>query len=71
MLNNRKYFFNTQDLCNSIGISRSTLMRKVRACIYLFNLNIKLAKRRLYSIGIVDALKKMAEAQELTAGATK
>jgi hypothetical protein len=71
MINNKKVFLNAQELCDSIGISRSTLMRKVRAHIYPFNQNVKLGKRRLYSIGIVDALAKMANGQEITIGGVK
>jgi predicted DNA-binding transcriptional regulator AlpA len=71
MNNNPKVFLNTQELCDSIGISRSTLMRKVRAHIYPFNQNIKLGKRRLYSIGIIDALAKMANNQKFTIGGVK
>jgi hypothetical protein len=71
MINNKKVFLNAQELCDSIGISRSTLMRKVRSHIYPFNQNVKLGKRRLYSIRIVDALAKMANGQEITTGGVK
>jgi hypothetical protein len=67
----KKAFLNSQELCDSIGISRSTLIRKVRAHIYPFNQNVKLGKRRLYSIGIVDALTKMANSQKITGGGVK
>lgn len=64
----KKGFLNAQELCDSIGISRSTLMRKVRANIYPFNQNIKLGRRRLYSTEIIDILTKMAKSQKLASG---
>jgi hypothetical protein len=71
MINNKRAFLNAKELCEFIGISRSTLMRKVYVHIYPFKQNIKLGKRRLYSIGIVDALAKMANGQEITIGGMK
>jgi predicted DNA-binding transcriptional regulator AlpA len=61
MIRYNKAFFNIQELCSITGISRSTVMRRVKSQTYPFNKTLKVGKRRLFSSKIIDDLAKMAE----------
>jgi predicted DNA-binding transcriptional regulator AlpA len=67
----KKAFLNIQDLCNITGLSRSTVMRKVRSQAYPFDKTLKVGKRRLFSAKIIDDLTKIAESHKQPAEVVK